>query len=207
MEQQQPKQPIQAQPQQTFEVVLAKTFTFQYDGREDRIKMTINYASPEHRMDFFITRSFLLRLFPVIEEIFIKYADSGKVFKSLQQENIEREREKMIEKSIKEEEAAASLSEADETSEPSKEELPTPNHDWESHTDKATLALTETDRPLLIDKVDFKFRNKTMIVLITADGRPRAQANLSMDSFQQILSIMMRIVPFISWGISPNILD
>jgi len=53
-------------------MIEAKTFTFQYDGREDRLKMLINYASPTDRLELFITRAFLLRLIPVIEELFIK---------------------------------------------------------------------------------------------------------------------------------------
>lgn len=43
----------------------AKTFTCRYDPKEDRLVLTLNYQSLEERIDFWITRSFLLKLLPI----------------------------------------------------------------------------------------------------------------------------------------------
>ena len=51
----------------------AKTFTPKYDEVEDRLRVVINYADVNSRVDFMITRSFVLRLFPTLEEYMIKY--------------------------------------------------------------------------------------------------------------------------------------
>lgn len=39
-------------------------FTCSYDNKEDRIRVAINYQDAVKRVDFWITRSFLLRLLP-----------------------------------------------------------------------------------------------------------------------------------------------
>ncbi|MDD3342369.1 MAG: hypothetical protein PHR87_02210 [Sulfurospirillaceae bacterium] len=45
--------------------IVAKTFTCKYDAKEDRLLLTLNYEIPSERIDFWITRSFLLKLIPV----------------------------------------------------------------------------------------------------------------------------------------------
>jgi len=45
-------------------IVEAKTYTCQYIAREDRLLLTVNYQDIENRVDFWITRSFLLKLLP-----------------------------------------------------------------------------------------------------------------------------------------------
>ena len=47
----------------------AKTFTCKYDPKEDRLLLTLNYQSPEERIDFWVTRSFLLKLLPIFFDI------------------------------------------------------------------------------------------------------------------------------------------
>ncbi len=47
----------------------AKTFTCRYDPKEDRLVLTLNYQSLEERIDFWITRSFLLKLLPIFFDI------------------------------------------------------------------------------------------------------------------------------------------
>ena len=44
---------------------VAKTFTCRYDAKEDRLLLTLNYLFVEDRIDFWITRSFLLKLLPI----------------------------------------------------------------------------------------------------------------------------------------------
>jgi len=49
-------------------IVQAKTFTCQYVKREDRLLFTINYKDVSNRIDFWVTRSFLLKLLPYFFE-------------------------------------------------------------------------------------------------------------------------------------------
>lgn len=50
-----------------------QTFTCRYDDVEDRIKLIINYEEYEKRVDFMITRSFIIKLLPSIEEFHYKH--------------------------------------------------------------------------------------------------------------------------------------
>lgn len=49
-------------------VIQALTFTPMYSQREDRIRLVINYADYTNRIDLWLTRAFLLKLIPLIED-------------------------------------------------------------------------------------------------------------------------------------------
>ena len=53
-----------------------KTFTCIYDEKEDRIRLAINYQDPVGRVDFMITRKFVLKLFPVLEDTYYKHFEN-----------------------------------------------------------------------------------------------------------------------------------
>lgn len=53
--------------------IIAKTFTPIYDELEDRIRLVVNYQSHNQRIDFMITRSFILQLIPTLEEYIEKH--------------------------------------------------------------------------------------------------------------------------------------
>ncbi|MDQ1337514.1 MAG: hypothetical protein QG617_481, partial [Campylobacterota bacterium] len=53
--------------------ILAKTFTPLYDETEDRLRVVINYQDIHSRVDFMITRKFILNLIPSAEEFMIKH--------------------------------------------------------------------------------------------------------------------------------------
>lgn len=53
--------------------IIANTFTPTYDEIEDRIRLSINYQDMQNRVDFMITRSFILNLLPVAEEFLLKH--------------------------------------------------------------------------------------------------------------------------------------
>lgn len=56
--------------------ILAKTFTPLYDETEDRLRVVINYQDIHSRVDFMITRNFILNLIPTAEEFILKqYGD------------------------------------------------------------------------------------------------------------------------------------
>lgn len=54
-------------------IVPAKSFTPSYSAKEDRIRVVINYSDYPQRVDFWITRSFFLKLLPSWEEYFYRY--------------------------------------------------------------------------------------------------------------------------------------
>lgn len=49
-------------------VIKALTFTPMYSQSEDRIRLVINYADYNNRIDLWLTRAFLLKLIPSIED-------------------------------------------------------------------------------------------------------------------------------------------
>ena len=53
--------------------ITAISFTPKYDELEDRIRLSVNYDDITNRVDFMITRSFILKLFPVLEEYMLKF--------------------------------------------------------------------------------------------------------------------------------------
>lgn len=53
--------------------IQALTFTPKYDELEDRVRVVINYEDLHNRVDFMMTRSFVLKLFPTLEEFMIKF--------------------------------------------------------------------------------------------------------------------------------------
>lgn len=69
--------------------ILAKTFTPFYSEYEDRIRLVINYADYENRIDLWLTRSFLLKLLPTIEECIDQYG-TGVELVQLQQQSGEK---------------------------------------------------------------------------------------------------------------------
>lgn len=53
--------------------IAAKTFTPIYDQVEDRLRLVINYQDIQNRVDFMITRNFILNLIPSAEEFMEKH--------------------------------------------------------------------------------------------------------------------------------------
>lgn len=54
-------------------IIQAQTFTPIYSQSEDRIRLVINYADFQNRIDLWLTRGFLLKLIPTIEDYLDKY--------------------------------------------------------------------------------------------------------------------------------------
>ena len=48
--------------------IIAKTFTPMYDEVEDRLRVVVNYQDAQNRVDFMITRNFVLNLIPSVDE-------------------------------------------------------------------------------------------------------------------------------------------
>ena len=56
---------------------MANTFTPLYDELEDRIILVINYEDIQNRVDFMITRSFILKLLPAADEFIAQHYDNS----------------------------------------------------------------------------------------------------------------------------------
>lgn len=56
--------------------ITAKTFTPLYDEVEDRLRVVVNYNDIVNRVDFMITRNFILNLIPSAEEFVLKHYDA-----------------------------------------------------------------------------------------------------------------------------------
>lgn len=57
--------------------IVAKTFTPIYDELEDRVRLVVNYQSFDERIDFMITRHFMIQLIPTLEEYIENYYDAS----------------------------------------------------------------------------------------------------------------------------------
>lgn len=53
--------------------IIANTFTPVYDELEDRLRVAVNYQDIQNRVDFMITRNFILNLIPSAEEFILKH--------------------------------------------------------------------------------------------------------------------------------------
>jgi len=53
--------------------ITAKTFTPIYDELEDRLRLVVNYQDIYNRVDFMITRNFILNLIPSAEEFMARH--------------------------------------------------------------------------------------------------------------------------------------
>ena len=53
--------------------IIANTFTPLYDEVEDRIILVINYQDAQNRVDFMITRNFILKILPAADEFLMRY--------------------------------------------------------------------------------------------------------------------------------------
>lgn len=65
-------------------LIKALTFTPMYSQSEDRIRLVINYADYNNRIDLWLTRAFLLKLIPTIEDCLDQY-DTAPVNSEVQQ--------------------------------------------------------------------------------------------------------------------------
>ena len=59
--------------------IIANTFTPIYDELEDRIRLVINYQDMPNRVDFMITRSFIINLLPSADEFILKHYAKNEV--------------------------------------------------------------------------------------------------------------------------------
>lgn len=152
--------------------IIAKTFTPKYDEQEDRLRVVVNYEDVYNRVDFMITRSFMLNLASTADEFILQhYALEQKTVNAaeliLNIDNTDNEEDKTMLK-----------------------------------TDSINLELFRTDEELLIkvNFSYHKDSNKTAVTFFSKNVT--AEILLDGKMLQQIFALIKSAIPYYKWGIS-----
>jgi hypothetical protein len=158
------------------------SLTFSYNKREDRIYIVINHEEFDQRIDFAITRSKMIELLSGFDEILINNCNNGEIFKHIykEQEDI---------KVVKSSEKQAS------------------KNTWEKNVTKANANFTKIKKAIILDSLSYTITNHNINLKFITLNEQVASSTMDLDMFQKTLSSMMRVIPFVAWGISPHILD
>ena len=153
--------------------VVAKTFTPIYDETEDRIRLSVNYQDANDRIDFMITRNFILQLMPTVEEYLYKYYPNAQ--------------EILIPKANYAESAKEGLKENQSL----------------SLTDGNNFNLYKSDEDLLVKiDFSFDEKTKQTKILFTSKNKLTAVSLLNAELLQQIMNMIRLKIPSFKWGIS-----
>jgi len=156
--------------------------TFSYNSREDRLIFTINHNNYHERLDFFVTRKMIIDLLHGFDNILINLCDNGKLFKQLY-----KEQEPLKPEVVKEE---------------------TSDQKWEKPISDNELSLTQIKAPIILDALSYTTQNNNLMIFkFISNGEAYAVSTMNCELFQKTLSSLMRVIPFVAWGISRNILD
>lgn len=160
-------------------IFLANTFTPLYSTKEDRIRLAINYDDYAQRVDFWITRSFFLKLLPFWEEFFYKHSGTTEIaIETLQNSK------------------HSTIPNASTNS----------NIPNSSKTDTSILQLMEKEA-LLLESVDMQFDHKKSLFKITLKGsNTEGFAYLTPQMMIGLLRSIFQSAPHMQWGISPALL-
>ena len=156
--------------------IIAKTFTPTYDELEDRIRLTINYQDIANRVDFMITRSFVINLIPSIDDYIDKFYSDNPL--------------------------PEIVTEPQPSPSPANSNVEKDNN--LTKTDKSDLNFLRTSGELLI-KIDLSFHPKTkQTTLLFSSTETQVKATLDAHAFQQIIKIIKKSIPKFKWGIAPH---
>ncbi len=171
--------------QTNHKIINITNITFSYNQREDRLIFTINHTNIDQRIDFFVTRRMLIQLLDAFDNILINYCNNGELFKKLYNNQEELKTNKRNDKKVKDEKEST----------------------WEKSIPTNTLNFTKIKDPILLDSVSLNINNDEISLKFISNNKLLAISKMNLEMFQKTLSSMMRVIPFISWGISKNILD
>ena len=163
-------------------MILITNLTFSYNSREDRLIFTINHNNYHERLDFFVTRKMIIDLLHGFDSILINFCDNGKLFKQLYKEQEPLKPEKTDKKKESEQK-------------------------WEKSISDNELNLTKEKAPILLDALSYSQNNNIFTFKFISNNIPYAVSTMNCELFQKTLSSLMRVIPFVAWGISRNILD
>ena len=158
-------------------MIEAENFTAFYDQVEDRIRLIVNHKINQKRFDFMITRDFVLKLFPVVEEFYIKHYNEPLVF----EDNINK------------------FKKNSEFIEP---RIESKQNDTVTKTRVDDLVFSVKEEGLLI-KVDLKFDANSQSTHLTLYTKNQAsKAVLNKDLIRMVFAIIHSAIPNIGWGIA-----
>lgn len=162
--------------------ITAKTFTPLYDEVEDRLRVVINYEDMQNRVDFMITRNFILNLIPSAEEFVIKHYGAEPL--SHDSIAIGSEKERSGDESL------------------SKSTQESADNEVLSKTDTVNLELLRTQEELLLE-MNLSFDKDTKQTLLALSSKDTA-AKITLDQMmlQKIIHVIKSAIPFMKWGIS-----
>jgi len=156
--------------------ITANTFTPLYDELEDRVRLVVNYQSLDQRIDFMITRNFMIQLIPTLEEYLEKY---------------------YVHLLTKEDVLPVETQQSSSTHETSSME------ENFSQTDSTDLELYRTQEELLItiNLSYLKQTEETVLHLLSASSSGTIQVNGSI--LEAFIKTLKSSIPYSRWGISP----
>jgi len=207
-------------------MIQINNLTFSYNAREDRIFFYINHNDFNNRIDFIVTRKKLIELLNGFDEILINFCDNGKIFKQLYKEQeplklevVEKKETKQIkddnkkentreESSIEKNNQSTSSNTKNTIDDEEKIEDKKPvKITWEKNISTNDLDFTKNKEAVLLDAISYARKNNNITFKYISSGKQLAISTMSIEMFQKTLSSMMRVIPFVAWGISPHILD
>ncbi len=161
--------------QQNSKIIIAKTFTATYDQYEDRIRFVINYQDIYTRVDFMLTRRFIITIIPSIDDF------------------IERNYPRDSSKKQTHPTPSSLLSQP---------QMPTQNKRV-TPTDTTDMQFLQTPNELLY-KVDLSFHPKTkQSTLLFYSANKKVKATLNSTTLTQVISMIKKAIPNFRWGIAP----
>ena len=167
--------------------VIAETFTPFYDPTEDRIKLVINYQSADKRIDFMITRAFIINFVPAFDDYLLQYYPQ---------------------EALSSQKKSSSLKTAQAITETYNDKESHPQQKEESKmltaTDNVNMQLF-TQEPELLIKIDFIYdKNSKNTTLIFSSTKSTATAALTYLMMEQLIGTIKTAIPNFSWGIAQN---
>ena len=180
-------------------IINVNNITFSYNHKEDRMLFILNHSNIKDRIDFFVTRRMLIQLLESFDKILINHCDNGKLFKQLynNQETLEVSAPKNANKIKDNDKKQESVTNKDEENKKT----------WEKSINTSELDFTKIKEPILLDSLSFNIINNNITFKYISNNSVLAISKMDILMFQRTISSMMRVIPFMSWGISSHILD
>ena len=156
-------------------VLVANTFTPLYDELEDRIRVVINYQDMVNRVDFMITRNFIINLMLSVDGYVLQhYGDEFEIEDNVVINNIEK----------------------NQTSKNQKSNL--------EKTDNVNLELLKIKDELLI-KLDLSYQADTKNTLLVLTSKYCVTKSLlDSNMLIQLIKSIKSSIPYFKWGISKS---
>lgn len=176
-------------------IITAINFTSAYDNIEDRIRLSINYQDYNNRVDFVITRNFILTFIPILNKYIQTYYQEFLA-------NVNEENNEELETFLKEQSQEKSSSKNGQ-----KNKKQDGNSKHFSMTDQSDLSFLRTEDQLL-EKIDLTYNIHTKsTTLVFYSSKTKAQAILDFKSFSGIFKSFKLTIPLFKWGLSKGFLD